>query len=92
MSWRGETEDGIGWGGLVPTKAERDAERVEATQRSKMLAMETALLRIAAFPRTRDEEMSIEGAREIARAALAYCKPANAELTGQQRRGDDDGQ
>ena len=83
MSWRGETEDGIGWGGLVPTKAERDAERAEATQRSKMLAMETALPRIAAFPRTRDEELSIEGAREIARAALAYCKPANVggELT-----------
>ncbi len=23
MSWRGEVEDGVGWGGLVPTKAER---------------------------------------------------------------------
>ena len=40
-------------------------------------AMEVALLRIAAFPRTRAEELSIEGAREIARAALAYCKPDN---------------
>lgn len=79
MAWRGETEDGIGWGGLVPTKAERDAELAKATQRSKMLAMEAALLRIAAFPRTRDEEMSIEGAREIARAALAYIKPANKQ-------------
>ena len=80
MSWRGETEDGIGWGGLVPTKAERDAKRAETAQRSKMLAMETALLRIAVFPRTRDEELSIEGAREIARAALAYCKPANVAI------------
>lgn len=86
MSWRGETEDGIGWGGLVPTKAERDAERAEATQRSKMLAMETALLRIAAYPRGRCDELSIESAREIARAALAYCKPANAEFTGPTRR------
>ncbi len=27
MSWRGEIEDGTGWGGLVPTKAERDAKK-----------------------------------------------------------------
>ncbi len=26
MTWRGEVEDGMGWGGLVPTKAERDAK------------------------------------------------------------------
>ena len=30
MSWRGETEDGIGWGGLVPSKAERLAEERRA--------------------------------------------------------------
>ena len=40
-------------------------------------AMEVALLRIAAYPRTRADEMTIEGARKLARATLAYCKPAN---------------
>ncbi len=30
MPWRGETEDGVGWGGLVPTKAEREQEVREA--------------------------------------------------------------
>lgn len=60
-----------------------EKETAEREQRSKMLAMEAALLRIAAYPRTRADELSIEGAREIARAALAYCKPANAQV---QRR------
>lgn len=32
MTWRGEVEDGTGWGGLVPTKAEREAKR-QASQR-----------------------------------------------------------
>lgn len=27
MAWRGEVEDGVGWGGLVPSKAERLAEK-----------------------------------------------------------------
>jgi hypothetical protein len=46
----------------------------------EQLAMETALLRIAAYPRTRDEEMNIGGAREIARAALAYCSHCGFQL------------
>jgi hypothetical protein len=32
MTWRGEVEDGTGWGGLVPTKAERESGR-QAAQR-----------------------------------------------------------
>lgn len=35
MSWRGETEDGTGWGGLVPSKAEREAERAEVELRGR---------------------------------------------------------
>lgn len=58
-----------------------EQEKAEREQRSKMLAMEVALLRIAAYPRTREEELSIEGAREIARAALAYCNPERKEST-----------
>jgi hypothetical protein len=30
MSWRGEIEDGAGWGSLVPTKAEREARKPAA--------------------------------------------------------------
>lgn len=30
MAWRGEVEDGTGWGGLVPSKAERLAEDRQA--------------------------------------------------------------
>ena len=30
MAWRGETEDGIGWGGLVPSKSEQRAEARQA--------------------------------------------------------------
>ncbi len=30
MSWRGEVEDGLGWGGLVSTKSERLAEERQA--------------------------------------------------------------
>lgn len=33
MAWRGEVEDGDGWGGLVPGKAERDQERREAAEK-----------------------------------------------------------
>lgn len=47
-------------------------------------AMEVALLRIAAYPRTRAEELSIDSAREISRAALAFCKPASAPTQGQR--------
>ncbi len=32
MSWRGEVEDGSGWGGLVPSKAERDQDRRDENQ------------------------------------------------------------
>ena len=52
-------------------------DRSTVTKRQAYLAIEVALLRIAAYPRTRAEELSIEGAREIARATLAYCKSAN---------------
>jgi hypothetical protein len=37
-----------------------------------------ALQRIAQYPVTRADELSIEGAREIARAALARALPANS--------------
>lgn len=30
MPWRGETEDGLGWGGLVASKAEQRAEARQA--------------------------------------------------------------
>lgn len=33
MTWRGEVEDGIGWGALVPSKAERAASRIKALER-----------------------------------------------------------
>lgn len=53
MSWCGEVEDGSGWGGLVPTKAERELEASEAHRRreAKALAMSTlnSLQRCRAF-------------------------------------------
>lgn len=50
---------------------------------AEVLAMQVALLRISAYPSTRADELTIEAAREIAKATLAYCKPANAiELRG----------
>lgn len=30
MAWRGEVEDGIGWGGVVPSKSEQRAEARQA--------------------------------------------------------------
>lgn len=39
--------------------------------------MLAALLRIAGYPKSRADELSIESAREIARAALAIALPAN---------------
>lgn len=38
MTWRGETEDGIGWGGLVPSKAERAQEAREERVRQRLAA------------------------------------------------------
>jgi len=33
MAWRGEVEDGLGWGGLVASKSEqREEARLAATQ------------------------------------------------------------
>ena len=43
------------------------------------LAMEVALLRIATYPRSRSDELTIEQAREIARAAIAYGRIGDAE-------------
>ena len=49
------------------------AEVRAAASRPFAEAMEVALLRISEYPRTRADEMTIESARRIARAALAYC-------------------
>lgn len=51
-------------------------------------ALEVALLRISKYPRSRDEELSIDGARAIAMAALAYAQKCQAE---DQRRRCEDG-
>lgn len=58
--------------GCTTENAEADARLIAAAP--DMLA---ALLRIAGYPKSRAEELSIEGAREIARAALAIALPAN---------------
>lgn len=80
MSWRGETEDGSGWGGLVPTKAEREAEAIEER---RLIALQTlrdvnaelieALKEIAAIEDllVGSDWEEIEQARVIARAALS---------------------
>lgn len=49
MSWRGETEDGAGWGGLVPSKAElrEEAERARSAAVVAQLRAENDRLRRA---------------------------------------------
>lgn len=59
--------------------------------RAAWLAMETALLRIAAYPRTRSDEMTIEQARELARAALAYQNGTGIQPCAEIRRYANDG-
>ena len=45
MAWRGEVEDGTGWGGLVPSKAERLADEMQAAlERDLQAVMRGALL------------------------------------------------
>lgn len=46
MSWRGETEDGLGWGGLVPTAAERAEERREAARVAKERAKDATIAQL----------------------------------------------
>lgn len=47
MSRRGETEDGLGWGGLVASKAEMRAEREHDAELARLRAENAALKREA---------------------------------------------
>lgn len=38
MTWRGEVEDGMGWGGLVGSKAEQDARKAHRAEMLKHYA------------------------------------------------------
>jgi len=53
MTWRGEVEDGTGWGGLVPTKAEREAEKAAAADMTYRGRLQSLL-----FDLWRDEVLS----------------------------------
>lgn len=67
MSWRGEVEDGTGWGGLVPTKAEREQDRRDAAFK----VMREALLLIAGMDYGNGYA---KGCADVARAALEKVK------------------
>ena len=72
-AWRGEVEDGLGWGGLVPTAAERRAEKAEQERRNQMeqLRAENARLRRALEDIVwMYDDALLKQARIISRAAL----------------------
>ena len=77
MTWRGEVEDGSGWNGLVPSKAELEQERREVAYKQRIEDLAMLVRRLA---RALDKP---GGNTLLSRQAMDYLKRhgPNAEIT-----------
>ena len=77
MTWRGEVEDGSGWNGLVPSKAELEQERREVAYKQRI---EDLAMLVGRLARALDKP---GGNTLLSRQAMDYLKRhgLNAEIT-----------